>query len=78
MSADGERKRCVTSGCGNAAWTRGLCNTCYQLARKRVMDGEVTWEAIEKAGCAVPKKKHPMAVALDAIVKPPKRKKVSA
>jgi len=35
------------------AAVRGLCKSCYSVACKLVKDGQITWDALEKAGKAL-------------------------
>jgi len=45
--------------CGRAAATRGLCHACYVAALRLVRTGEATWEGLEGAGRARPRKRTP-------------------
>ena len=45
--------------CGRAAGTRGLCPACYLTALRLVREGRATWEGLEGAGRARPRKRTP-------------------
>ena len=49
-------EKCLRPGCEREAKTRELCQSCYQGAHRLVKTGETTWEKLEKAGKARPKK----------------------
>lgn len=46
-------KKCLNPACENEGKTRGLCCTCYAVARKAVKDGQITWEKLVEAGKAL-------------------------
>lgn len=46
-------QKCLNPACENMAKTRGLCCTCYAVARKAVKDGQTTWEKLVAAGKAL-------------------------
>ena len=46
--------RCLTTGCKRPSHTRGLCSCCYAAARKLVLDGTLTWEALEARNLSKP------------------------
>lgn len=50
--------QCLIKGCyGKAACNcRGLCLKCYTSAKKKVDDGEVTWEKLVEVGLAAPER----------------------
>ena len=41
------------------AYSRGLCQRCYDRSRRQVRDGKTTWHALEQAGLALPPKAPP-------------------
>lgn len=44
---------CVTKGCNNKARSRGLCERCYQQARRLINEGHVDgWDALIAQGLA--------------------------
>lgn len=48
-----EPKVCLIEGCVREVVTRGLCNLCYQTARKYVLRGGTSWEQLVKEGFAL-------------------------
>ncbi len=44
---------CIVPGCSRRVKTRGLCGACYEAARHKVEDGEVTWAELEAFGLAI-------------------------
>lgn len=75
--------KCLIEGCDRKAKSRGLCDACYQVARKRVNGGVVTWNQLFALGLAIPAKrdtkknafadalKAKLAVAADAALQQP-------
>ena len=52
-----ESKKCAVERCMRQATaaTRGMCLICYGKAKKKVEDGEVTWQTLEELGmCGKP------------------------
>lgn len=47
---DPNAPKCIVPECGRVAKTRGLCATCYSVARQLVKDCVATWELLEAAG----------------------------
>jgi len=47
-------KPCMTPDCGRANYARGLCYLCYNTARRLIKEGRTTWDAVVKAGKALP------------------------
>lgn len=43
-------KKCRVPKCKRPVFCRGLCSPDYQVARRAVIAGETTWEAMEAAG----------------------------
>lgn len=41
---------CRTPGCGNRAYSRGLCRACYQAAYRIVSEGTLSWSDLENRG----------------------------
>jgi hypothetical protein len=50
---------CIVPGCSNPASLRHMCDSCYQVARKNVSRGNVTWEELESMGCTASKRGQP-------------------
>jgi len=48
------KPQCLVPDCTNPPEVRGMCRSCYQAARKRVADGQITWEQLEAEGLAQP------------------------
>ena len=45
--------KCVTKGCCNKARSRGLCERCYQHARRLIREGKIKgWQALISQGLA--------------------------
>lgn len=42
--------KCLNPHCQKEAATRGLCIGCYNVARRLVKKGIVTWETLQKHG----------------------------
>jgi hypothetical protein len=42
--------KCLTEGCERSAVARGLCRSCYQIARNHVKSGKITWKELEASG----------------------------
>lgn len=49
-----ENKACVVPHCSRESKIRGLCPSCYQLARTLVFKGKITWAFLEEKGMAIP------------------------
>jgi len=47
------KKNCVIGKCKKDAAARGLCASCYQAARVRILRGSLTWAELEGLGMAV-------------------------
>jgi len=45
---------CKRKGCGREAVCRGLCDPDYQGVRRKVKNGEYTWEYLERIGAVDP------------------------
>jgi len=48
--ADEKIVKCLRPDCAREANIRGLCRTCYAVARAMVKSGAVTWENLEAEG----------------------------
>lgn len=64
----GKRRKCVC-GCGaffldGEIVRRGLRPSCYEIARRRVAAGEVTWKQLEAEGVVAPSGRHAPRSAL--------------
>jgi hypothetical protein len=46
--------KCLVPNCERPVETRGLCASCYQAARKKVVRGVFTWKQLEEKGWALP------------------------
>lgn len=47
---------CLVPGCNKtASGPRGLCNSCYHAAWRKVDLGEMTWEQLERKKLALPR-----------------------
>lgn len=71
-------KVCLVPNCGRIPRARGLCISCFAVARDRVVEGVISWETLERAKLAYPPRvvrKSPMAEAIAAIKAKRKRKK---
>lgn len=44
--------QCLVIGCGRDTKVRGLCSSCYQLARLKVLQGKTTWKELEESDLA--------------------------
>ena len=49
---------CLFPPCTRGVAVRGLCRNHYHEAYKLVRDGETSWEKLEAAGKAAPRKRH--------------------
>lgn len=49
---------CLVPDCNLQVQSRGLCGTCYQMARQHVLKNETTWEELEALGLAAPTKRR--------------------
>jgi hypothetical protein len=74
MSSEADEiKECVIEGCSRHQFDRGLCNPCWQAARRRIRKskGKLTWEMLEEAGLALPdeptvrKNANPAVIAIE-------------
>lgn len=45
---------CITPDCKGEVTARGLCMSCYTVARRQILRGKTTWLELEQAGKAVP------------------------
>lgn len=45
-----DTKTCMTDGCDNTRYGRGLCVACYTAARRMVSEEKTTWEELIKLG----------------------------
>ncbi|MES2367364.1 MAG: hypothetical protein V4563_15920 [Pseudomonadota bacterium] len=53
------KAKCLSSGCGEFVLSRGLCSSCYQMARFAVMKGKTNWKKLERDGkCGPSRKRH--------------------
>ena len=43
---------CLIKNCKEVVTSRGLCNKCYNIASGHVLDGDTSWEELEKMGLA--------------------------
>ena len=50
-------ENCIINNCPNIATCRGLCGSCYNIARKMIADKEVTDEELVKKHMLLPRKK---------------------
>lgn len=48
---------CLIKGCADKVYTRGLCNSHYNIARRRIKQKRTTWIELEGFRVALPKKK---------------------
>lgn len=48
------RRLCMTAGCDNVHYARGLCQTCFQQAHRMIRKGDVTEQTLVKAGLILP------------------------
>jgi len=48
---------CIINNCPSIATCRGLCGSCYNIARKMIADKEATDEELVKKGMMLPGKK---------------------
>lgn len=46
--------KCLNPKCQSKGTRRGLCLTCYQVARALVIANQTTWEALEAKGKVKP------------------------
>jgi NMD protein affecting ribosome stability and mRNA decay len=68
MSTAAPAKRiCVIPGCRGKVRCRGLCESCYFSARKRIKNKEVTWSFLVRQGLALEpqQKRLPFSKAVD-------------
>lgn len=62
-----KKVKCVTPGCTKNGVSHGLCGTCYQYARKLIVEGKTTWIRLGELGLSTFKKKvHPFVAAFEA------------
>ena len=48
------------------ARVRGVCGPCYEVLKKHVDSGKITWKQAEKAGLIYPSRKpSPMRLAIE-------------
>lgn len=47
-----EPPKCLTEGCFTKAQWKGLCASCYGVAKKLITAGETSWEELTKMGLA--------------------------
>ena len=59
------KKICLKPDCGRDAKIRGLCHSCYTVARKAITDGKTTWEKLEKDGKAIGRQRTTLDWLLD-------------
>jgi len=52
---DPNAPKCLNPACARASKTRGLCITCYGVARKAVKDGLTSWDVLIAKGRATAK-----------------------
>lgn len=52
-----ELKQCLINNCPSVATCRGLCGSCYNIARKMISDKETTDEELVKKGMMLSGKK---------------------
>lgn len=55
MSRKKGRLKCLVRDCKRLTMARGLCQSCYACAKRKVDDKVVTWKQLEAAGLAVGK-----------------------
>lgn len=48
------KPKCINPECDNLSHTRGLCPSCYAVAKKLVDSRETTWEKLEENGRTAP------------------------
>ncbi len=47
--------KCMNPYCDNTkVYARGICNTCYQAARLRILSGQTTWDTLVADGKVLP------------------------
>lgn len=69
-------KKCLIEGCESKVVCRGLCWACYQGARRRVNQGEVSWGQLVDWGLAL--KKNRPGAGQSAFAKALERKRSGA
>lgn len=47
-----EAPKCLTEGCHTKAQWKGLCASCYGVAKKLIEKGQTTWEELTELGLA--------------------------
>lgn len=45
-SHEGEAPKCLTDGCSTKSQWKGLCASCYGVAKKLIEKKETTWEEL--------------------------------
>ena len=48
---------CLTPDCENGEESRGLCHSCYAVARRLIKDKRTTWAQLEELSLASPPRK---------------------
>lgn len=56
-----QKADCLAPHCPEKGSRLGLCIKCYQTARRLVLDGKTTWEALEQQGKTRRKNSSPNA-----------------
>lgn len=46
-------ERCLVPGCGKPKSVRGMCNYCYQTAKRNILRNNTTWDELMSAGLAL-------------------------
>lgn len=46
--------KCLIDGCDSIGVYRGLCTRHYNITQKKVREGRITWDELERKGLAKP------------------------
>lgn len=46
-------EQCIVPNCGKPKSVRGMCNYCYQTAKRNILRGNTTWDELLTAGLAL-------------------------
>lgn len=66
MTQKPKQTTCIIEGCTRMARVRGVCGPCYEVLKKHVDSGKITWKQAEKAGLIHPSRKpSPMRLAIE-------------
>lgn len=64
MIAAAKKDQCKTPGCTRQAYSRGVCNPCFCMARKLVDSGNTTFDELERLGLVEAKRNSASAFRL--------------